>query len=197
MDQEIPEHLKKWNWGAFLLNWLWGVGNNTYSAFKVFIPIYGFYYLFKLGFHGSEYAWKNGTWRDENHFIKVQRNWARASFAYIGFCFLLMLPMFFFIGSIFKTSEPYLMSMVLLEGSQKFTEEVGVPYSTGFITGNLSTSGHQGSANMSFTIEGVNGEAEVHIKAIKDMGSWTLNCVKTQYEASATIELFGECKNGS
>ncbi|WP_045858604.1 cytochrome c oxidase assembly factor Coa1 family protein [Teredinibacter purpureus] len=197
MDKEIPEHLKKWNWGAFFLNWIWGVGNNTYSAFKIFIPVYGFYYIFKLGAHGSEYAWKNGTWRDEDHFVKVQRNWSRASFAYIGLCFLLALPLFFMVGHLFRNSEPYIMSMALLEGSPKFKEEIGVPYDAGFITGNLSTSGHQGSANMSFGVDGARGEAKIYIKAEKDMDIWKLLCVKTEYINSSTVELLGECANGS
>ena len=197
MDQEFPEHLKKWNWGAFLLNWLWGIGNNTYSAFKIFIPIYGFYYILKLGAHGNEYAWKNCTWRDEEHFLKVQRNWARAALGYLAFCILLALPMFMFVGKVFKTSEPYLMSLSQMENSQTFISEVGVPYETGFITGSISTSGHQGNANMAFTIEGENGEAEVYIKALKDMGAWILHCVQIQYKVSATEELLGECGAGS
>lgn len=195
IEKEIPKHLKKWNWGAFLLNWIWGVGNNTYSAFKVFIPIYGFYYIFKLGKHGSEYAWKNGNWTDENHFVRVQRNWAKASFAYIGFCVLLVLPLFFVIGNLFKSSEPYIMSMAILEESPKYIAEVGVPYETGFITGSLSTSGHQGNANMSFTAKGAEGDAVIYIKASKDMGEWTIECIKAQYKFSQSSEFFGECRN--
>lgn len=197
MDQDLPQHLKKWNWGAFLLNWLWGVGNNTYSAFKVFIPVYGIYFLFKLGLHGNEYAWKNGTWKSEEHFVKVQRNWSRASFAYVAFCFLLALPMFFFVGRVFKTSEPYFSSLALLEGSRAFESEVGIPYQTGFITGSISTSGHQGRANMAFNIEGKHGEAQVLIKAVKDMGEWAVPCVQIKYKVSAVQENHGECGNGS
>ena len=28
----IPPEIDRWNWGAFLLNWIWGVGNNTFIA---------------------------------------------------------------------------------------------------------------------------------------------------------------------
>jgi len=26
---EVPDEIDRWNWGAFLLNWIWGIGNNT------------------------------------------------------------------------------------------------------------------------------------------------------------------------
>ncbi|WP_281405489.1 hypothetical protein [Mesorhizobium sp. B2-6-4] len=28
---EIPAELDRWNWGAFFLNWIWGIGNSTSS----------------------------------------------------------------------------------------------------------------------------------------------------------------------
>lgn len=28
----VPPELDRWNWGAFLLNWIWGIGNNTFIA---------------------------------------------------------------------------------------------------------------------------------------------------------------------
>jgi hypothetical protein len=60
--QEIPPELDRWNWGAFLLNWIWGVGNNTYIALLVFIPVFGLVMPFVLGAKGSRWAWRNGRW---------------------------------------------------------------------------------------------------------------------------------------
>src|SRR6516162_11951094 len=34
----IPAEIKRWNWGAFLLNWIWGIGNQTYIALLALIP---------------------------------------------------------------------------------------------------------------------------------------------------------------
>jgi hypothetical protein len=28
----VPAEIDRWNWGAFLLNWIWGIGNDTYIA---------------------------------------------------------------------------------------------------------------------------------------------------------------------
>lgn len=47
------------------------------------------------------------------------------------------------------------------------TDNVGLPYTSGFITGNLSTSGHQGNANMSFSVEIPIGKMRVYIKSIE------------------------------
>ena len=28
-DAVLPSELRGWNWGAFFLNWVWGLGNQT------------------------------------------------------------------------------------------------------------------------------------------------------------------------
>ena len=72
----IPPEIDRWNWGAFLLNWIWGVGNNTFIALLTLIPIVGFVMLFVLGAKGSRWAWRNGRWDSVEHFKRVQRLWA-------------------------------------------------------------------------------------------------------------------------
>tara|TARA_B100001964_G_C13922977_1_gene461009 strand:+ start:59 stop:700 length:642 start_codon:yes stop_codon:yes gene_type:complete len=80
---EIPKEVRRWNWGAFFLSWIWGLGNNVYIALLallVFIPILGWIVaivmMFILGAKGGAWAWKKGHWRDVKHFLKVQRTWA-------------------------------------------------------------------------------------------------------------------------
>jgi len=197
MDKDIPSHLNKWNWGAFVLNWLWGIGNNTYSAFKVFIPFYGFYYIFKLGFNGSEYAWQNGKWENEAHFVKVQRNWSIASACYVLLFSLIIIPVIYFAGSVFKDSDAYKMTLVQLENSPQFMNKVGMPNETSFVSGQMTTVGHEGSSNMSFTITGAKGQVDVFVDAERRMGVWKLECVKANYIGSDTEEYFGECRDGS
>jgi hypothetical protein len=72
----IPAEIKCWNWGAFLLNWIWGIGNNTYIALLALIPFVSFIMLFVLGAKGSAWAWRNGRWDSVEHFKRVQRRWA-------------------------------------------------------------------------------------------------------------------------
>jgi len=72
----VPPEITKWNWGAFLLNWIWGLGNRTYIALLCFIPIVNLVMIFVLGAKGSEWAWRNKHWDSVEHFQRVQKKWA-------------------------------------------------------------------------------------------------------------------------
>jgi hypothetical protein len=71
----VPPEIKKWNWGAFLLSWIWGIGNNTYIALLTLIPYVGFVMIFVLGAKGSEWAWQNKQWESIEQFQRVQKKW--------------------------------------------------------------------------------------------------------------------------
>src|ERR1700693_2934867 len=73
----IPAEIDRWNWGAFLLNWIWGIGNSTFIALLTLIPPFGILIMpFVLGAKGSGWAWRNGRWDSVEHFKRVQRLWA-------------------------------------------------------------------------------------------------------------------------
>jgi len=72
----LPPQLYGWNWGAFFLTWIWGIGNNTTIAFLTWIPIANLVMIFMLGVKGSEWAWQNKRWKSIEHFKKVQKLWA-------------------------------------------------------------------------------------------------------------------------
>ncbi|BAV45927.1 hypothetical protein MesoLj113a_40100 [Mesorhizobium sp. 113-1-2] len=57
---EIPAELDRWNWGAFFLNWIWGIGNSTFIALLALIPVVNLIMIFVLGARGSRWAWQNG-----------------------------------------------------------------------------------------------------------------------------------------
>lgn len=66
----------KWNWGAFLMNWIWGIGNKTYIALLCLIPGVNLVMIFVLGARGNQWAWKNNRWENAEHFNRVQNLWA-------------------------------------------------------------------------------------------------------------------------
>ena len=94
---EVPTEIKKWNWGAFFFNWLWGVCNGVYWPLVLiivnFIPyICGLISLgvcIALGINGSEWAWKGKRWNSLEHFKRVQHNWAMACLWVLGGSLLL------------------------------------------------------------------------------------------------------------
>lgn len=78
------EVLTGFNWGAFFLNWIWGLGNKTYiallSLLAGFVPFIGGLIALGLiiwfGIKGNEWAWQNKKWESVDHFHSVQKTWA-------------------------------------------------------------------------------------------------------------------------
>jgi hypothetical protein len=59
-EQElIPEEIRGWSWGIFLLGWLWGLFNDSYIALLTLIPFAGFIMAIISGLKGNEWAWRN------------------------------------------------------------------------------------------------------------------------------------------
>lgn len=71
----LPDELKGWNWGAFFLNWIWGIGNGVWIAFLAFIL--GIIWMVVLGIKGNEWAWQSKKWDSIEHFKRTQRTWAK------------------------------------------------------------------------------------------------------------------------
>jgi hypothetical protein len=74
---DVPDGVKGWSWGAFLLNWVWAVGNRTWIGLLALVPYVGVLVAIWLGIKGREMAWKNGHWQSVEHFNRVQRAWSR------------------------------------------------------------------------------------------------------------------------
>lgn len=89
MENElVPESVKGWNWGAFMLNAVWGVGNKTYLPLLSLLPLFGLIWAVVVGIKGNEWAWKNSdfsnTPEDIRAFQLTQDSWNRAGlFAFI------------------------------------------------------------------------------------------------------------------
>ncbi len=86
----VPDEIRKWNWGAFLMGVIWGVGNRTYIAFLAVVPLFGFVMMIILGVKGSEWAWRNKRWESVEHFKRVQSKWAWWGFGVQVVLFILL-----------------------------------------------------------------------------------------------------------
>ena len=75
-NEPIPDGIKGWSWGAFLLNWLWAIFNKTWIGLLCIIPYIGFIMSVILGFKGREWAWRNKRWESVEHFNTVQKKWS-------------------------------------------------------------------------------------------------------------------------
>ena len=77
---------KKFNWGAFVFTFIWGLFNKTYitliSLVISFIPVVCYLNIFVsiwFGIKGNEWAWQNKKWESIEEFHKSQKRWAIAS----------------------------------------------------------------------------------------------------------------------
>jgi hypothetical protein len=71
----VPEEVKGWSWGAFVLTWIWVIFNSVWIAFLCFIPFFCLVWAFVLGVKGNEWAWRNKKWDSIEHFKNTQRSW--------------------------------------------------------------------------------------------------------------------------
>ena len=73
---EVPREIQGWNWGAFLLSWIWSIGNSVWIGLLALIPYAGFIMAIILGVKGSEWAWQSKRWDSIEHFKRTQRTWS-------------------------------------------------------------------------------------------------------------------------
>lgn len=72
----VPAEIRGWNWGAFWLCWIWGVGHKTYIALLGLLPGVNVVISFVLGAMGNRWAWQNRAWESVEQFREVQKAWS-------------------------------------------------------------------------------------------------------------------------
>ena len=72
----VPDEIKRWNWGAFLMPGIWSIGNREWIGLIGFIPIVQTVMAIVLGIKGSEWAWQHRRFESIKQFKKVQTIWA-------------------------------------------------------------------------------------------------------------------------
>ena len=87
-SKQEPPILNLWNWGAFVLPWIWGVCNNIYWPLVIialnFIPyagpFLGFAISIYLGIFGNKLAWNKvqNNHLDHKRFTRIQGLWNTA-----------------------------------------------------------------------------------------------------------------------
>ncbi|MDZ8135426.1 MAG: serine/threonine-protein kinase [Nostoc sp. DedQUE04] len=77
-NETVPEEILGWNWGAFLMPWLWMWPNQVWYGLFCFVPNAWWIMAIALGAKGNEWAWKSRRWRSIEQFKAHQRGWAIA-----------------------------------------------------------------------------------------------------------------------
>ncbi len=172
---QVPAEVQRWNWGAFLLSWIWGIGNNALLALLVFVPFFGVIWLFVVGAKGSEWAWRNKRWDSVAQFRAVQRRWALwGVVAWVAG--VLFVGLFVFgIAGLLKDSEAYKLAQRRLDADPRVISILGKPMVTGIPMGQIRVSGPNGAASLSFSAEGPRGKGTVYLEARQALGEWTID----------------------
>lgn len=81
-ETSLPEEIHRFNWGAFLLNWIWGIMHKKYITLLYFpaciIPIIGPLAIsIWFGFAGNKWAWESKNWNSIESFNESQKFWVR------------------------------------------------------------------------------------------------------------------------
>jgi hypothetical protein len=188
----VPTGVDRWNWGAFFLNWIWGVGNNTFIALLMFVPLVNFIMLFVLGAKGSSWAWQNKKWDSVEHFHKTQRKWAWWGAAIWLSVIATFIAIFFAIAAAMKSSEAYKLAVAKLEANEMVIQSIGAPITTGIPMGEIQVSGPSGSAKLSFSLKGPKGEGTAYLEANKSLGLWKIERLAFEQQSTGQRIEFAE-----
>jgi hypothetical protein len=181
----VPAEINKWNWGAFLLNWIWGIGNNTYIAFLMFVPLVNLVMAFVLGAKGSAWAWRNKKWESIEQFQAVQSKWTKWALLIYALFVAMFIGIFFVATASMKDSDAYKMAVTKLVANEEATQLLGKPITTGAPTGSFDVSGPDGKANFAFSAEGPSAKGTVYLDAVKVMGEWKINRLELAQEGTS------------
>lgn len=184
-EASIPSEVRGWNWGAFLLNWIWGIGNSTYIALLMFVPLVNIVMPFVLGAKGSEWAWSNRRWSSVEAFKATQRKWAWAGLIVI----VVLVPCCVGIPlTAMKHSDAYRMSLEAVKANNEVTAALGQPLEPGiFVSGSINSSGPDGKAALQYSVTGPNGTGDVSAYVLKHAGQWQLQEVVVQVPGKRII----------
>jgi len=180
----VPPEIDRWNWGAFLLTWIWGIGNNTFIALLSLVPFANLVMPFVLGAKGSAWAWRNKKWDSADQFRNVQRKWALwGVVVWLGFA-ALFVAMFFTITAVFRNTEVAQLALAAAAANPQVAQLTGKPMSTGTPSGEISESSTRGSASIAFSVQGPNGRGTVFVEAKKELGQWKIERMVLQDEGA-------------
>lgn len=191
----VPGEIDKWNWGAFLLHWIWGVGNSTYIALLMFVPFVNIVMMFILGAKGSAWAWRNKKWDSVEHFKKVQRQWMTWAVIIYAFFIIVGAGLVSSIQQEVRNSEIYQLSVQRIAIDKEVLASIGTPIETGFPWGLMETTEPFNLADFFFDVQGPIGEGTIYVLANNELGQWKIIRMVLEREGSdglEEIELVGE-----
>lgn len=175
-NKQFPPGVRGWSWGAFLMTWVWGIGNNTYRAFWIFVPIVNIVMWIALGIRGREWAWRNRHWQSVAAFNRTQRKWAIAGFIITALSLIIWLTSIAVVFHALNNGRPTELAIEIMQHDTKFKRLIGSPIEkTGLAKGNIHVTGTGGNAFIYFPVQGASAKGTIKLIACKAKGEWYIN----------------------
>ena len=187
----LPPELEGLNWGAFALNWIWGLGNRTYIALLTLLPVLNVAMPFVLLFKGNQWAWQNERWRDAAHFRRVQRNWGIAAAVVYGFGASVLIGAFAIVFSVAFSLEPVDMVKREARTNPEIARHLGTPVEPSWwFSGSIQTRNRSGDADVTVSVSGPLGSGTLRSISLLRGGVWTVRkMVLTLDDGGAAIAI--------
>lgn len=181
----LPDDIKGLNWGAFLLNWIWGIGNRTWFALAALLPVVGWIVPFFLLIKGNEWAWRNKRWDSVEHFQRVPRRWAQWGVGLLLAGLLIGGIGYYAAYETVKSSVPIAMALRIAGDDPRVQERLGTPMRVGrLLSGTVNVEDGAGSAAMVFPVSGPRGKGTLSLSATKSAGQWTIDGLDLEMEGT-------------
>ncbi|HNY31122.1 MAG TPA: cytochrome c oxidase assembly factor Coa1 family protein [Fibrobacteria bacterium] len=188
-----PREVRGWNWGAFFLNWIWGIVHGSWVGLLMFVPFVNLFVPFVMGSQGSRWAWENRKWRSLEQFKRVQRIWGWVGLAVwvvVGAGLVVTCQR---IDAGLHGSGVHRLAIEQLDRSRKVEALLGRPLEVGVPLGTRVDSAGTGRATFSFQVRGPGGSGVVSVDAHKDAGEWFLDAMSLELDRiGETIDLIAE-----
>lgn len=179
----VPPEVMRWNWGAFLLHWIWGIFNNTFIALLCLIPFVNLVMIFILGIKGNEWAWRNKQWQSIEHFHDTQKKWAIAALCWWTFVMFSVCGgvavTLFTVGKALSSSKPYQVAIQTAKSNPQVVAILGDDIEqTGFPNGSINIENSSGKCDLVIGLKGSKGEGKLYVKGEKEADKWTFSMIK-------------------
>ena len=97
-EAPLPNEIRGWNWAAFLLGPIWGVGHRIWWTAIGFLALAPFLnvgprqaalffwlaFMLYLGLRGNELAWRARRWESVDKFVAAQQRWGLWAFGVVA-----------------------------------------------------------------------------------------------------------------
>ncbi len=187
-----------WNWGAFLLNWIWCLGNGVLiPVFFCFFPPTAWAMPFVLGIKGDAWAWEKRGYMGFERFRRAQRAWALAGAAIWGVLLLCIGAAAYYGLPLLSESEVYTNAVRRVQEDPRVRDALGDPVEASFfINGEITVNNGAGRGDLTFDVSGPKGSGTVRAVSKRTDGAWTPEYLAVRVHATGeTIVLVGEEEN--